>query len=73
MAGVSREEQKFDVILLALPHKLDIDVTAMPIQNQQPRRLSSIGKRACSFWQKYSFQPPEGNAVRCPAFGGSGN
>ena len=49
VAGMSREEQKLNVILLALPHKLNIDMTAVrpvPIQNQQPRRLSSTRKHA---------------------------
>ena len=41
MVGMSRKEQKFNVISLALPRKLNIDVAAMLIQNQ-PRCLSSM-------------------------------
>ena len=39
MAGMRRKEQKLNVISLTLPHKLDIDMTAIPIQNKQPRCL----------------------------------
>ena len=60
---------------VVLPHKLNIDMAAMPIQISSRGACIPLGsvRRACGFWKKYFFKPEEGNAVRCPAFGGSGD
>ena len=58
MAGMSKMEQKLNILP---PHKLNIDTSVMPTQNQQARCLSSISVcavsgRNISFSQRRAMQ-----------------